>query len=90
MRRRRYGVNGGRFGRRDADLSVAIKNGRESLYKYIGRDFFDLHPFERFGWQYGLPGNYQLCWQRLRGSNLFDGDGCGSSADCHYHPAGRF
>ena len=90
MHGRNDGFDGCRFWRRNAYLSVAIPDGREPVYKYIGSNLFYLYAVERFGWSDRLPGSDQFSRQRMRGFNILDGDGRRSSADRDYDPAGWF
>ena len=49
MYRRNDGFDGCIFWRGDIDLSMAIQDGRESVYEHIWRDDFDLYAIEHFG-----------------------------------------
>ena len=90
MYRRDDSFNGRRFGRGDADLSMAVPDGRQSVYRYIRRDVFDLYSVERFGRQYGLSGHRQFGRQFLLVRNFGDGHGDHPRSDRGYHSAGWF
>ena len=90
MHRRNHIVDGRRLGRSDIDVSMAIPDGRESVCKHIGRNFFYLHPFERKRGLDGLPGCRQFGRQRVRFNDVKYSDCDHPRSDCDYDAAGRF
>ena len=90
MHRRNFGFDGRRFGRGHVDLSMAVKNGRESFREYSGRDGFDLHAVKFGRRNNGLPGNRQFGRQRLFLRRVGHGDCDHPRSDFDYDPAGRF